>query len=196
MGAALSSSRIKIFALMGVLVLSLAAAGCGGDDNKSSAPDPNAQGRQFNTAVAAVSADRFAGPRPLSVNFVVKKKKDAGDLFYRWRFDDGTSSTEQNPSHTFPEPGYYLVLLDVRDTKGQSDRQSLLLGAWPPKQWAKAQSGQGPPLTAKRAVRIQKVQQARTDKRRAATRVKIRAAAKKQAQQVAQQAGQGGPGKL
>jgi PKD domain len=187
----LSSSRVKIFALLGALALSLAAAGCGGDDKKSTT-DRNAQGRQFNTAVAAVSADRFAGPNPLSVNFFVKKKKDAGDLFYRWRFDDGTSSTEQNPSHTFATPGYYLVLLDVRDTNGQSDRQSLLLGSWPPKQWAKAQSGQGPPLTKERAIHIQKVQQARTDKRRAATRVKIRAAAKKKAQQVAQ----GGPGQL
>jgi hypothetical protein len=190
----LSSSRVKIFALLGALVLSLAAAGCGGDGNKTSTTDPNAQGRQFNTAVSAVSVDRFAGPNPLSVNFVVKKKKDAGDLHYRWRFDDGTSSTEQNPSHTFVTAGYYLVLLDVRDINGQTDRQSLLLGAWPPKQWAKAQSGQAPPLTKERAVRIQKVQQARTDKRRAATRVKIRAAAKKKAQQVAQQAGQ--PGKL
>ena len=62
----------------------------------------------------------------------------------------------------FPEAGYYLVLLDVHDLKGQSDRQSLLLGSWPPKQWAKAQSGQAPPLTKERAVRIQAVQQART----------------------------------
>ena len=140
----MSSSRVKIFALLGALVLSLAAVGCGGDNNKTTT-NPNSQSRQFNTAVTSVNADRFAGPAPLSVNFVVKTKKDAGPLSYRWRFDDGTSSTEQNPSHTFPEAGYYLVLLDVHDLKGQSDRQSLLLGSWPPKQWAKAQSGQAPP---------------------------------------------------
>lgn len=31
------------------------------------------------------------------------------DLEYLWDFDDGTTSTEQNPSHVFEEPGTYVV---------------------------------------------------------------------------------------
>ena len=85
--------------------------------------------------------------------------------------DDGTTSTEQNPAHTFQRPGYYQVILDSRDESGHAARQSLLLGAWPPKQWADAQVK---PFTKKSAAQAQKVQQARTDKRRAALRTKIR----------------------
>ena len=38
---------------------------------------------------------------------------------FRWRFGDGTrTTTSQNPSHVFREPGTYVVTLDVEDSKG------------------------------------------------------------------------------
>lgn len=136
----------------GVLALALFAGGCGGgNDNKSS-----------GTLEAKADADRFAGPVPLSSKFSATAKNAHGKVQYRWRFDDGTQSEEQNPSHTFPRPGYYTVILDVRDESGNNARQSLLLGAWPARQWAVAQTK---PLTRQGAIHTQKVQQARTDKR-------------------------------
>ncbi|MFS1522997.1 ExeM/NucH family extracellular endonuclease [Microbulbifer sp. 2304DJ12-6] len=35
-----------------------------------------------------------------------------------WRFGDGSSSTQQNPSHHFHAPGFYLVRLKVKDERG------------------------------------------------------------------------------
>jgi hypothetical protein len=138
----------------GVLALALIGAGCGGgDDNKSS-----------GTLEVKADVDRFAGPVPLNGKFSASAKNADGKVHYRWRFDDGTQSEEQNPSHSFPRPGYYTVILDARDESGINARQSLLLGAWPAKQWAVAQTK---PLTKRGAIHTQKVQQGRTDKRRA-----------------------------
>lgn len=39
---------------------------------------------------------------------------------YAWSFGNGETSTEQNPSHTFPAAGYYAVTLTVTDNSGQT----------------------------------------------------------------------------
>jgi PKD domain-containing protein len=152
--------KLIVPAAIAAVVISLVAAGCGGDDDKKSA--------EFKVKG---NADKFAGPTPLSSHFTASASGGKGDVLYRWRFDDGTTSTEQNPAHNFPRPGYYQVILDARDSEGNSGRQTLLLGAWPPKQWADAQVK---PFTKESAAAAQKVQQKRTDKRRAELRAKIR----------------------
>jgi PKD domain len=154
--------QLKIALVPGVLALALVGAGCGGDDNKDGG------GGELSLSV---DADRFAGPTPLNVKFTAKPKNTTGDVHYRWRFDDGTQSEDPSPTHSFPRPGYYTVIVDVRDESGNNTRQSLLLGAWPPKQWALAQTK---PLTKKGAVRTQKVQQARTNARHRDLREKLR----------------------
>jgi hypothetical protein len=144
---------LKAALVPGVLALVLIGAGCGGSDD-----DKKGSGNLSLT----VDADRFAGPTPLNVKFSVKPKDEDGEVHYRWRFDDGTQSEDQNPTHSFPRAGYYTVIVDARDESGNNTRQSLLLGAWPPKQWAEAQTK---PLTKKGAVKTQKIQQGRTDER-------------------------------
>ena len=137
----------------GVLALALLGAGCGGgDDDKGS-----------GTIEVKGNVDRYAGPVPLTSKFAATVKNGKGKVYYRWRFDDGTQSEKQTTTHTFPRPGYYTVILDARDETGNNSRSSFLLGAWPVKQWAKAQTT---PITKESAIRTQKVQQARTDKRR------------------------------
>ena len=37
-----------------------------------------------------------------------------------WDFGDGTTSTEQNPTHMFPAPGSYPVILTVGDAEGNT----------------------------------------------------------------------------
>jgi PKD domain len=145
----------------GVLALALLGAGCGGGGDKKGS----------GTLEVKADVDRFAGPVPLNGKFSAKASNADGKVYYRWRFDDGTQSEEQNPSHSFPRPGYYTVILDARDESGNNARQSLLLGAWPVKQWAEAQTK---PLTKKSAIQTQKVQQGRTDKRHADTIAQLR----------------------
>jgi hypothetical protein len=152
--------KLTCIGVAAVVAISLIAAGCGDDDGDG--------GGQFKVKA---NAEKFAGPTPLQTRFTASASGADGDVLYRWRFDDGTTSTEPNPAHTFKRPGYYQVILDSRDESGHAARQSLLLGAWPPKQWADAQVK---PFTKKSAAQAQKVQQARTDKRRAELRTKIR----------------------
>ena len=134
-----------------LLVLVVIGAGCGGSSDKKSGG---------GTISLSVDADRFAGPTPLNTHFTAKPKDAQGQVYYRWRFDDGTESDQQNPAHSFPRAGYYTVIVDARDESGNNTRQSLLLGAWPPRQWAEAQTR---PLTKKGAIATQKIQQHRTD---------------------------------
>jgi hypothetical protein len=137
----------------GVLALALFGAGCGGGDKSKGS----------GTLEVTANLDRFAGPVPLTGKFSAHAKNAKGTVYYRWRFDDGTQSETPATTHTFPRPGYYTVILDARDESGTNARQSLLLGAWPVKQWAKAQTT---PITKKSALLTEKVQQGRTDKRR------------------------------
>ena len=39
---------------------------------------------------------------------------------WHWDFGDGETSTEQNPIHTYKDPGYYVVVLNVAGPAGQS----------------------------------------------------------------------------
>lgn len=149
-----------------LVAAALAMAACGGDDG----------GGNGNFDVSG-DADRFAGPTPLVSRFSADAKNASGDVIYRWRFDDGTTSEEQNPTHTFKRAGYYTVILDARDESGNNDRQTFLLGAWPPQQWAAAQRT---PLTKKGALQAQRVQQRRTDARQAEIRRALRQRAREQ----------------
>jgi hypothetical protein len=144
------AARPLLFAVLALTAL--AAAGCGGDDGGGGKGKFDVKG----------NVDHFAGPTPLIVRFTASSKNGKGDVLYRWRFDDGTSTTNPNVTHTFKRAGYYQVILDARDESGNNTRQSLLLGAWPPRQWAEAQTK---PLTKKGALATQKIQQRRTDVR-------------------------------
>jgi PKD domain len=146
---------MKAALVPGVLALvAMTGSGCGGGDDKGKSSSGPLQ--------VTATADRFAGPTPLNVKFSAKPKNAEGEVHYRWRFDDGTQSEEVSPAHSFPRAGYYTVIMDARDESGNNTRQSLLLGAWPPRQWSSAQTK---PLTKKGALATQKVQQGRTDAR-------------------------------
>ena len=44
-----------------------------------------------------------------------------------WDFGDGTTSADQNPSHTYGSAGMYDVVLTVTDSAGQSHSDTLLM---------------------------------------------------------------------
>src|SRR5262245_18629082 len=89
---------------------------------------------------ADADADVYAGPAPLAVKFSASAQHASGRVAYRWDFDDGTKSSEQNPSHSFRRYGWYNVTMDARDAAGHAYRMNLLLHAWRPKNWTRLQA--------------------------------------------------------
>ena len=47
---------------------------------------------------------------------------DGSVTAWAWRFGDGSTSTERQPSHTYAEPGTYTVRLEVTDDQGATDQ--------------------------------------------------------------------------
>lgn len=137
--------------MAGALAATALATGCGDDDEKSSKP-----------LDVTATAKPFGGPAPLKSSFVTKVKNADGNVIFRWRFDDGTISTERDPTHTFKKPGYYLVVVDARDEGGNTDRHNLLLGAVTGDEWGKARRRQ---ITRVRVIRSQRVQNRRMSER-------------------------------
>jgi probable HAF family extracellular repeat protein len=73
--------------------------------------------------VAVAGADVTKGKAPLTVRFDSSGSHDpdGSGLAYEWSFGDGASSDQPDPSHTYPEPGVYVVTLTVRDDEGLTD---------------------------------------------------------------------------
>jgi hypothetical protein len=147
--------------LLSSLVFAFAATGCGGDDGEQKLEDLDPGNRHFHTAA---NADVFAGPPPLRVQFRADAFRASGPVHYRWKFDDGTFSQGQTPTHTFTKPGSYGVIMDAR-TAETNDRQTLILGVWPRKVWERAGRIR---LTGRFIRRVQQDQRDRTARRKLA----------------------------
>jgi PKD repeat protein len=65
---------------------------------------------------AYFSAKPTSGVAPLEVDF--KDMSLGNPLFWFWDFGDGSTSTEQHPTHTYIDTGYYDVKLVVSDMAG------------------------------------------------------------------------------
>ncbi len=68
--------------------------------------------------IADFTADKFSGSSPLTVQFTDTSKGDPVE--WKWVFGDGSTSHEQNPSHTFMNSRSYLVQLTVSNGQGES----------------------------------------------------------------------------
>jgi len=68
---------------------------------------------------ANFSADPTSGPAPLRVHFT-DRSTGTIDSWY-WRFGDGFSSDEQNPSYTYSDTGSYTVTLSVTGPDGSDE---------------------------------------------------------------------------
>lgn len=56
----------------------------------------------------------------LVVSFSGSASGGTAPYSYRWNFGDGTSSTQQNPQHTYAAAGSYSVILTVTDAQAQT----------------------------------------------------------------------------
>lgn len=88
--------------------------------------------------VATATADVTKGIEPLTVNFSSAGSTDPdGDpLTYQWDLGDGTTSTDPNPTKTYPDKGVFTVRLTVSDGQHQTPAQPIVI-----------QVGQAPTLT-------------------------------------------------
>ena len=68
---------------------------------------------------ALLNASPRVGCPPLSVNF--NALSPGSGLSYFWSFGDGTTSTQQNPTHNYTTSGSFDVMLVVADSLGCSD---------------------------------------------------------------------------
>ena len=66
--------------------------------------------------VAHFYASPTSGVAPLTVNFTDQSKGQITS--WSWDFGDGSTSTEQNPSHTYTDSGKYTVSLTVTGPVG------------------------------------------------------------------------------
>jgi PKD repeat protein len=76
------------------------------------------------------SADPASGKAPLAVTFT--DRSIGSPTAWKWDFADGTTSTDQNPGHTFTTAGSYDVKLTVtRGTDTDTSTQTLNVGGVP-----------------------------------------------------------------
>ena len=64
------------------------------------------------------TANVLSGCPGTTVNFTDNSNPIATPATYYWDFGDGYYSTSQNPSHTYPVPGYFNVTLSVTNAHG------------------------------------------------------------------------------
>ena len=71
---------------------------------------------------AAIGVDFTDGEAPLEVSFTDQSTTPSGEIVaWLWDFDDGQTSEEQHPTHTFVLPGTYNVNLTVTNSHNRSD---------------------------------------------------------------------------
>ena len=70
----------------------------------------------FKDFVSQFTASITSGNGPLIVKFT--DRSTGGPVSWLWNFGDGTTSTEQNPTHTYSKAGTYTVTLTVTNGNG------------------------------------------------------------------------------
>lgn len=68
--------------------------------------------------VANFSSNVTLGCVPVTVNFFDQSSPQGSIISWEWNFGDGTTSIEQNPSHTYTVTGFYSVTLTVTGSNG------------------------------------------------------------------------------
>jgi hypothetical protein len=77
---------------------------------------------------ASISATPLSGKPPLTVNFVGSGKDIDGTVVsYSWNFGDGSTSNQQNVSHTYESSGSYTATFKVTDDKGATGNANVTI---------------------------------------------------------------------
>ena len=107
------------YASVGTYSVSLTATGPGGSNTSTRAGYIVVTAPSVTPApTASFSATGTSGPAPLAVAFTSTSTGSINS--YNWTFGDGTSSTLQNPSHSYATAGTYTVSLKVTGSGGSN----------------------------------------------------------------------------
>ncbi len=83
--------------------------------------------------VAIASANVVSGEAPLAVRFDASSSTDDKAVTsYSWNFKDGATATQENPLHTFTQPGTYDVSLVVSDAEGLTATTTIAINVTEP----------------------------------------------------------------
>lgn len=81
--------------------------------------------RTYNDTIYPLTAffipDVHEGCAPLTVNFNDSSRSRDNIINWNYNFGDGNTSNKENPTHTFTNPGEYLVYLSVQNSVGCQD---------------------------------------------------------------------------
>jgi PKD repeat protein len=84
----------------------------------------NRGGFSITTRQLGVFTSQQAGP---TVSFLDRSTDPNGDIVtWHWDFGDGTTSSEQHPTHSYATPGSYTVTLTVSDAGGNATSASVV----------------------------------------------------------------------
>ena len=75
----------------------------------------------IDSVVVNFTSDIVSGCEPIVVQFSDNSTAYTGVTGWLWRFGDGSTSTQQNPTHTYSSAGFYDVELVVTTAQGCSD---------------------------------------------------------------------------
>lgn len=102
----------KTYSTPGTYPVSLTVTGSSGSTTASQSINVTAA-----PPVANFSATPTSGAAPLAVSFT---DSSSGATYWSWKFGDGSSSTAQNPIHSYATAGTYSVTLDVTGPGGST----------------------------------------------------------------------------
>jgi PGF-pre-PGF domain-containing protein len=88
-------------------------------------PDVTADNNGSNLPVASFSATPNSGNAPLTVSFT---DRSTDETSWFWKFGDGNTSNERNPTHNYSEAGNYTVVLTVNNgNNANSTTQNIIV---------------------------------------------------------------------
>ncbi len=90
---------------------------------------------QLNETVADFEPDVYGFCLPLTINFSDLSTSGSPITSWQWDYDDGTTSTLQNPSHTYTDTGLYTITLIIENADGCIDtlvRPNIIFAYTPP----------------------------------------------------------------
>ncbi len=100
-----------------------------------SVTDTQNQFIQLNPTIADFEPDVYGFCLPLTVNFSDLSTSGSAITSWQWDFDDGTTSTLQNPQHIFTDTGTYTITLIIENANGCVDtliRPNIIFAYTPP----------------------------------------------------------------
>jgi len=114
------------FTTVGTYTVTLTVTNDGGSASKSMTITVNPK-----KPVARFDQNKYSDKVPLTIKFTDKSLNNPTS--YLWRFGDGATSTEKSPTHTYTQPGVYIVRLTATNSGGSDSAISFAIAL--PRWW-------------------------------------------------------------